>query len=147
MHYNDLNIEKKGIYAGARSVMFFLAILLLAVVLLIPGATTLMHRADAQVALGHAKSVRLALKLTGQECYSKNITFCDSSSEGGVTKGVYDEIISLSAAPGDFWVLKSSEDGYTVEEFVYREENFTVWYTNEPKSYKVYYEKQMTDRL
>ncbi len=147
MRYNDLNIEKKGIYAGARSVMFFLAILLLAVVLLIPGATTLMHRADAQVALGHAKSVRLALVVTGQECYGKDIAFCDSSSEGGVTKGVYDEIISLSAAPGDFWVLKSSEDGYTVEEFVYREENFTVWYTNEPKSYKVYYEKQMTDRL
>ncbi len=125
----------------------FLVILLLAVVLLVPEVLNLMHRADAQVALGHAKSVRLALKLTGQECYSKNIAFCDSSSEGGVTKDIYEEIITLSAVPGDFWALKSSKDGYTVEEFVYRENDFTVWYTNETKSYKVYYEKQMTDRL
>lgn len=125
--------------------LFFLVILLLAVVAVAYGSLTFMHRADAGVALGHAKSVRLALKVTAQDCYSKDLSFCDSSSEGGVTKGIYEEVISLSAAPGDFWVLKTSDNGYSVEEFVYREDDFTVWYQAEPKSYTVYFNNTMID--
>ena len=37
-------------------------------------------------------------------------------------------------------MLQMAEDGYTVEKFVYREGDYTVWYTLEPKSYTVYYE-------
>lgn len=52
----------------------------------------------------------------------------------------------LSKAPGDFWVLQMAEDGYTVEKFVYREGDYTVWYTLEPKSYTVYYEDYMAGK-
>lgn len=55
-------------------------------------------------------------------------------------------VLNLSKAPGDFWVLQMAEDGYTVEKFVYREGDYTVWYTLEPKSYKVYYEDYMAGK-
>ena len=58
----------------------------------------------------------------------------------GVTESIRTEVLNLSKAPGDFWVLQMAEDGYTVEKFVYREGDYTVWYTLEPKSYTVYYE-------
>ncbi len=135
----------ENLYKRIKSVAFLFVILLLVVVLLVPGALALMYRADAQVALGHAKSVRLALKMTAQDCYSRDISFCDSSSQGGVAKGLYGEVISLSAAPGDFWVLRTSEDGFSVEEFVYREDDFTVWYQADPKSYTVYRNDTMID--
>ena len=61
--------------------------------------------ADAQVALGHAKSVRLALQVTGQECYGRSGTFFDASQEGGVAESIRTEVLNLSKAPGDFWVL------------------------------------------
>ncbi len=137
--------ELKKLNIGVKSVASFLAILLLAVVLVACGSLALMRRADSQVALGHAKSVRLALMVTAQDCYSKDVSFCDSSSEGGVTEGLYEEVISLSAAPGDFWVLKTSDNGFSVEEFVYREDEFTVWYQANPKSYTVYHNDTMID--
>ena len=112
----------------------------------IPGALRLLHRADAQVALGHAKSVRLAFQVTGQECYSRGDTFFDASQEGGVAESIRTEVLNLSKAPGDFWVLQMAEDGYTVEKFVYREGDYTVWYTLEPKSYTVYYEDYMAGK-
>ena len=105
-----------------------------------------LHRADAQVALGHAKSVRLALQVTGQECYGRSGTFFDASKEGGVAESIWTEVLNLSKAPGDFWVLQMAEDGYTVEKFVYREGDYTVWYTLEPKSYTVYYEDYMAGK-
>lgn len=55
-------------------------------------------------------------------------------------------VLNLSKAPGDFWVLQMAEDGYTVEKFVYREGDYTVWYTLEPKSYTVYYEDYMAGK-
>lgn len=145
MYLKKPALKSGQLYTRIKSAVSLMIILLLAVVLLVPGVLTLMHRADAQLALGHAKSVRLALKVTAQDCFSKDISFCDSSSQGGVTKGLYEEVISLSAAPGDFWVLKTSEDGFSVEEFVYRENNFTVWYQADPKSYTVYRNDTMID--
>lgn len=62
-------------YRWIKSVLMVLIIILLAIVTVIPGALRLLHRADAQVALGHAKSVRLALQVTGQECYGRSGTF------------------------------------------------------------------------
>lgn len=133
-------------YRWIKSVLMVLIIILLAIVTVIPGALRLLHRADAQVALGHAKSVRLALQVTGQECYGRSDTFFDASQEGGVAESIRTEVLNLSKAPGDFWVLQVAEDGYTVEKFVYREGDYTVWYTLEPKSYTVYYEDYMAGK-
>lgn len=133
-------------YRWIKSIILILIIFLLAIVTVIPGALRLLHRADAQVALGHAKSVRLALQVTGQECYGRNGTFLDASQEGGVAEGIRTEVLALSKAPGDFWVLQTAKDGYTVEKFVYKEDEYTVWYTKEPKSYTVYYEDHMAGK-
>lgn len=95
---------------------------------------------------GACKSVRLALQVTGQECYGRSGTFFDASQEGGVTESIRTEVLNLSKAPGDFWVLQMAEDGYTVEKFVYREGDYTVWYTLDSKSYTVYYEDYMAGK-
>ena len=129
-----------------KGLILILIIILLAIVTVIPGALRLLHRADAQVALGNAKSVRLALQVTGQECYGKGGTFFDASREGGVAESIRTEVLNLSKTPGDFWVLQMAEDGYTVKKFVYREGDYTVWYTLEPKSYTVYYEDYMAGK-
>ena len=133
-------------YRWIKSFILILIIFLLAIVTVIPGALRLLHRADAQVALGHAKSVRLALQVTGQECYGRNGTFLDASQEGGVAEGIRTEVLNLSKAPGDFWVLQTAKDGYTIEKFVYKEDEYTVWYTKEPKSYTVYYDDHMAGK-
>ena len=133
-------------YRWLKSFILILIIILLAIVTVIPGALRLLHRADAQVALGHAKSVRLALQVTGQECYGRNGTFLDASQEGGVAEGIRTEVLNLSKAPGDFWVLQTAKDGYTIEKFVYKEDEYTVWYTKEPKSYTVYYDDHMAGK-
>ena len=130
-------------YRWIKSGLLILIIILLAIVTVIPGALRIMYRADAQVALGHAKSVRLALQVTGKECYGGNDTFADASQEGGVTESVKEEVLMLSKAPGDFWVLKMSDDGYTVDKFIYREGEYTVWYTKKPRSYTVYHNEHM----
>lgn len=130
-------------YRLLRAVLWILIIILAAIVTVIPGALRLLHRADAQVALGHAKSVRLALQVTGQESYGGDGTFTDASQTGGVDESVYTNVMTLSKAPGEFWVLNVAEDGYTVTQFIYREDEYTVWYNSDPKSYKVYYNQQM----
>ena len=127
-------------YRWVKSLIQILIIILLVTVTVIPGALRLLYRADAQVALGHAKSVRLALQVTGQESYGRNDTFTD----GGVTESVKKEVLMLSKAPGDFWVLKMSDDGYAVDKFLYCEGEYTVWYTRSPESYTVYRREQMT---
>ena len=112
---------------------------------IVPGVLRILYRADAQVALGHAKSVRLALQITGTEGYGRNSAFCDASHEGGVTESVWKDVLTLSKAPGDFWVLQVEEDGYTVKQFVYQEGEFTVWYQADPVSYTVYHNETMID--
>ena len=69
-------------YRWIKSVLMVLIIILLAIVTVIPGALRLLYRADAQVALGHAKSVRLVLQMTGKETYGGSRSFCDASREG-----------------------------------------------------------------
>ena len=132
-------------YRWVKSLIQILIIILLVTVTVIPGALRLLYRADAQVALGHAKSVRLALQVTGKESYGRNDTFTDASQEGGVTESVRKEVLMLSKAPGDFWVLQMSDDGYTVDKFLYCEGEYTVWYTRSPESYTVYRIPQGTD--
>ena len=62
-------------YRWIKSVLMILIIILLAIVTVIPGALRLLHRADAQVALGHAKSVRLVLQMTGKETLRREQIF------------------------------------------------------------------------
>ena len=54
---------------------------------------------------------------------------------------LYEEILQLSEAPGDFWILQMEDDGYTVRQFVYRENEYTVWYDADADAkYLVYHE-------
>lgn len=118
-----------------------LAILLAVLTAAIPGILAMMRRADAQVALGNAKSVRIALQATAVECYGAGEPFCDASCEGGVTEEVWTKVLMDSKAPGDFWVLQADESGYVVERFLYREGDFSVYYRREPLTYEVYYQQ------
>lgn len=133
-------------YRWIRSALNVLLILLLTIVLIIPGVLRLIYRADSQVALGNAKSVRVAFQVIGTEAYGSNGPFGDVSHKGGVADGLYDEIIKLSKAPGEFWVLQTDETGYQVLRFLYQEGEYTVWYqADDPSPYKVYHEETMID--
>lgn len=119
-----------------------LVILLAVLTAAIPGALAIMRRADAQVALGNAKSLRIALQAASTEAYAAGKPFLDVSANGGVTDEVWQEVIMNSKVPGDFWVLQAGEDGYEVLRFLYQEGDFTVYYCKEPLVYEVYYQQQ-----
>lgn len=124
--------RRKISYRRIKKSLTILPILLLTLFAGAPGVLRLVYRADAQVALGHAKSVRMAIQITGTEQYSKGKDFCDATQEGGVPEALYQKILNLSDAPGEFWVLQVGNDGYKVKQFVYREGNYTVWYQAPP---------------
>lgn len=128
----------------ARRAVKFLSVLVLVLAVLtaaVPGTLTIMRRADAQVALGNAKSLRIALQVASTEAYGAGRPFRDPSLEGGVTEEVWRKALMDSKAPGDFWVLQTDESGYEVLRFLYREGDFTVSYCKEPLSYEVYYQQ------
>lgn len=140
----DADLRKTIRYRRIRSGLTILCILLLAIVLVTPGVLQLLYRADSKVALGHAKSVRMAMQVAGVEQYGRGSAFSDASREGGVAEGVYEEILFLSKAPGDFWILQMDSDGYQVRKFLYRENEYTVWYdADAEESYTVYHNSDM----
>lgn len=112
------------------------AVLLTAVVIA-AGVLGLMVRADAQIALGNAKAVRMALHTVSIERYGAGLPFADPSQAGGVPAEVYREVLRLSKAPGDLWLLQTGEDGYDVAKLIYTEGAFTVTYTADPASWVV----------
>lgn len=116
-------------------------VLLAVLVAAIPGALSIMRRADAQVALGNAKSLRLALQVASTEAYAAGRPFRDASQNGGVVEAVWKDVITDSKVPGDFWVLQTDKTGYEVLRFFYQEGDFTVVYCKEPLSYEVYYQE------
>ncbi len=118
-----------------------LCILLLVVVLLAPGALELLYRADARTALRNARSIRIALQVTATEKYGAGAPFADAAKQGGVAEGVYEDVLFLSKAPGEFWILKTDETGYEVEAFLYQENEYTVWYHSETGRYTVYHDR------
>ena len=69
-------------YRLIRTGVVVLTFILLLAVTIVPGVLRILYRADAQVALGHAKSVRLVLQMTGRETYGESRSFCDASREG-----------------------------------------------------------------
>ena len=58
---------------------------------------------------GACKSVRLALQVTGQEMLWQEWYFSTLPREGGVAESIRTEVLNLSKAPGDFWVLQMAE--------------------------------------
>ena len=132
----NLNKKKLPIY-----LLTILVIVVAGVVAAIPGALLLMRRADAQVALGNAKSLRIALQVAARESYALDTPFCDFSGRAGVTEEVWQRVITDSKVPGDFWVLQMEEGGFEVQRFLYQEGDFTVIYCKDPLSYHVYYQQ------
>lgn len=124
-------------YGAVSYWLTVLCVVLLTVVCITAGVLAMMIRADANVALGNAKTVRIALQTTAAEAYGTGTPFSDPSHEGGVTEEVYQEVMLLSKAPGEFWVLQTAKEGYGVQRFVYTEGPFTVTYTAEPASWTV----------
>lgn len=112
-------------------------VILLAVVALAGSVLGLLYRADAHVALGNAKTVRMALYAASIEAYGENRPFTDPAHEGGVTKAVYADVLTACKVPGDFEVLRMAEDGYTVLKMMYTEGDFTVMYTADPVTWEV----------
>ncbi|MGO5083197.1 hypothetical protein [Oliverpabstia intestinalis] len=59
--------------------------------------------------------MRMAIQITGTEQYSEGKGFCDATQEGGVPEALYQKILNLSDASGEFWVLQVGNDGYKVK--------------------------------
>ncbi len=134
---NSVNPINRSITKILTATVLILAILTAA----IPGSLAIMRRADAQVALGNAKALRLALQVAATECYAASRPFRDPSREGGVTEEVWRKVLVDSKVPGDFWVLQTDGSGYEVLRFLYQEGDFTVSYCKEPLSYVVTYQE------
>ena len=85
---------KKNIirYNWIRLAVSLLIIILLAIVLVVPGVLRLIYRADSQVAMGNARSVRMASQVIATQQYGRNEAFCDVTREGGIADGLYEEI-------------------------------------------------------
>lgn len=128
--------------ANSKRITRFLTVAVLALAALVaavPGTLVIMRRADAQVALGNAKSLRVALQVASTEAYGAGRPFGDVTARGGVAEEVWQAVLMDSKVPGDFWILQTDESGYDVERFVYQEGDFTVSYCKEPLTYEVHY--------
>lgn len=124
-----------------RHALAVLCLLLLVVVLLAPGVLELLYRADARAALRNARSVKIALEVTSTEQYGSSAPFADVTKQGGVAEGVYEDVLFLSKAPGEFWILRTDDTGYRVQSFLYQENEYTVWYDRSTKKYTVYHDR------
>lgn len=135
----NISYTKKS--QSQRITRFLTAVVLVLAVLVaaVPGILTIMRRADAQVALGNAKSLRIALQVAATEAYGAGRPFRDVTARGGVTEEVWQSVLMDSKVPGDFWVLQTDESGYEVVRFLYQEGDFTVSYCKEPLTYEVHY--------
>lgn len=136
---NNQNYNEKSTNRRHIRVLSVIVLILAVVTVSIPGMLTVMRRADAQVALGNAKSLRLALQVASTDAYAAGKPFGDVTRTGGVAEEAWRQVITDSKVPGDFWVLQTDESGYDVLRFLYREGDFAVSYTKEPLVYEVYY--------
>ena len=136
---NAPTYSEKTKYRKLTRALSVVVLILAIVTASVPGVLMIMRRADVQVALGNAKSLRLALQVASSEAYAAGRPFGDASSFGGVTREAWRQVITDSRVPGDFWVLQTDESGYEVLRFLYQEGDFMVSYTKEPLTYEVYY--------
>ncbi len=140
--YSKRNISEKQNNRWLIRILTAIILILAVLVAAIPGTLVIMRRADAQVALGNAKSLRMALDTASMETYASGEPFRDISSNGGVTEEIWREVITDSKVPGDFWLLQTDKSGYEVQSFLYREGDFTVKYCKEPLTYEVSYQQK-----
>lgn len=141
----DHTVKRKTKYDFVKRVLLFFVCLLLVVVIVVPGVLQLMYKADARVALGHAKTVRMAFVSLAKEQYGKGEELFDVTTPGHIKEGLYDDVIQLSKVPGDFWILETDETTLEVKQFIYQEGGYSVWYNANQGGYKVYRESQMMD--
>lgn len=138
---NDQNYKEKSKSRYLIRALSVIVLILAIVTASVPGILAIMRRADAQVALGNAKSLRLALQVASTEAYAAGRPFGDAAQTGGIAGESWRKVITDSKIPGDFWVLQTDESGYEVLRFLYQEGNFTVSYIKEPLAYQVYYQE------
>ncbi|NBI90237.1 hypothetical protein D3Z45_06510 [Lachnospiraceae bacterium] len=138
---NDQNYKEKSKNRYLIRALSVIVLILAIVTASVPGILAIMRRADAQVALGNAKSLRLALQVASTEAYAAGRPFGDAAQTGGIAGESWRKVITDSKIPGDFWVLQTDESGYEVLRFLYQEGNFTVSYIKEPLAYQVYYQE------
>ena len=138
---NDQNYKEKSKNRHLIRALSVIVLILAIVTASVPGILAIMRRADAQVALGNAKSLRLALQVASTEAYAAGRPFGDAAQIGGIAGESWRKVITDSKIPGDFWVLQTDESGYEVLRFLYQEGNFTVSYIKEPLAYQVYYQE------
>lgn len=108
---NDQNYKEKSKNRHLIRALSVIVLILAIVTASVPGILAIMRRADAQVALGNAKSLRLALQMASTEAYAAGHPFGDASQIGGVTEESWRKVITDSKIPGDFWVLQTDESG------------------------------------
>ena len=82
--YSKRNISEKQNNRWLIRILTAIILILAVLVAAIPGTLVIMRRADAQVALGNAKSLRMALDTASMETYASGEPFRDISSNGGV---------------------------------------------------------------
>lgn len=133
--HNTDKTKNRQIYQILTAIILILAVSTASV----PAILAVMRRADAQVALGNAKTLRLALQTASTEAYAAGEPFGDASQTGGIAVDSWRKVMMSGKVPGDFWVLQTDESGYEVLRFLYREGDFTVSYCKEPLTYEVYY--------
>ncbi len=122
---------------GALSYWLTVAIvILLTAIVLAFGTLTMMYKADARVALGNAKSLRLALQLAGTEAYATGEPFADPSQEGGVSENIRIQAYTNAKVPGEFWLLQTGEANRVLL-LRYTEGPFTVTYSPDPDTWVV----------
>ena len=67
---NDQNYKEKSKNRHLIRALSVIVLILAIVTASVPGILAIMRRADAQVALGNAKSLRLALQMASTEAYA-----------------------------------------------------------------------------
>lgn len=141
MNVSNQNDKKLTTKKGVRLFLAAAALLLAVIVAALPGILHMVRRADAQVALGNAKSLRLALQAAGTEAYGAGQPFYRAEEESGLAKEVWTKVLLESKAPGEFWILQTDQSGYEILRFLYQEGDFSVMYQKEPLVYEVYYQE------
>ncbi len=129
--------EKPTTYQILVRVLTVSVTILFAVVVTVPGVLRIIYRADAQVALGNATAVRLALQTAATEAYGLDRPFSDPASESGLTESLEREVYLLASVPGTFMVLRTDSSGYEVTRFLYQENEMQVIYDAVEASYEV----------
>lgn len=119
---------------GRRSTMNWaerlcLALAFLAVIIVIyAGSVELRRQGIARESLAQLKAARLAASAISAQCYATGQPFADQTTADGFAPGVAQQVRELGRLPGEIKLLRIDENGYTVRELLYREDDFYALY-------------------